>query len=216
MMTFNHLTSKSNSGFALLLTILVLSVVLGISLTMLSLSIKQVQLSVDTRDSEIAFHAASAGLECMRYWRRNSATASNFESASGSGVSVDCFDVGSTAPGDYLNLFTDTLPDDVTLSGGGGSAARYNYRLSWGSGNQARCSEMSMIVMNVDLTADSEMELEGVSRLIPGYTGLTDVKTCDPGGFCTIVSSRGYSRACPSSGTNFPIGTVQRDILVEF
>ena len=214
-MVSNKIRENSSRGFALLLTILVLSVVLGISLTMLSLSIKQVQLTVDTRDSEIAFHAASAGLECMRYWRRNSATVSDFELAN-SGISINCFNTGSTAPNSYLNLVTGTLPSGASLSGGSGSAARYNYRLSWGSGNQARCSEMSMIVMNVNLDADDEMLLTGVSLLIPGYTGLADEKTCDPGGFCTIVSSRGYSRACPTGGNPFPIGTVQRDILVEF
>ena len=53
-------------GFALLMTLLIISVVLSVALTTLSLATKQTRLATDTRDAELAFHAANAGLECMR------------------------------------------------------------------------------------------------------------------------------------------------------
>jgi len=55
----------TEKGFALLMTLLIISVVLSVALTTLSLSIKQTRLATDTRDAEVAFHAANAGLECL-------------------------------------------------------------------------------------------------------------------------------------------------------
>ena len=54
-------------GLALLITMLLMSVLLGISTSLLNVTLKQYQLSGIARSSEIAFHAANAGIECLSY-----------------------------------------------------------------------------------------------------------------------------------------------------
>jgi hypothetical protein len=61
--------SVKSQGFALLIALIVVGVVLSIGLSILNLSISQVRLSTDAKESEAAFHAANAGMECARYWR---------------------------------------------------------------------------------------------------------------------------------------------------
>ncbi len=63
---------QKQSGFALLMTLIVVSIVLAIGLSLLDITLKQLELSGTARDSEIAFHAAYAGAECAQYWRLQS------------------------------------------------------------------------------------------------------------------------------------------------
>lgn len=195
--------TKEQSGFALLLTIIIIGVVLAITLTTINLSIKQTRLASDTRDSEIAFHAASAGVECIQHWRRSNVTA--YESGSAS-VPITCF-------GETRNATVAQAVDPADLSGDG-EVYHYEYEISWGTGASERCSEMRFLVFNADFVGDP-LVLENVSSYVEGYPRDEDRKTCDSGGLCTIFAGRGYSTACPSSGV-FPIGTVQRAIYLEF
>ncbi len=195
-----------NRGFTLLLTIIVISVVLSVTMASLNLSIKQVRLSTDTRDSEVAFQAANAGLECIRFWSRQAADA--FEQ--GDGVEIQCFGSGSSSP--------ETV--DRIEEGDDGSAFLYEYQLSWGdSGFGERCSQMRFVVMNADIEGDGLSISNAVMRdSLPGYPVLDEPTQCETGGRCTIFSSQGYSTSCPPSGIDgaFPLGTIQREILVEF
>lgn len=79
--------NKRETGFALLMTLIVVSVVVSIGLTVLDLSIKQVRLSTNAKESEIAFHAANAGMECARYWRRAASTTVE----RGGAITPNCF-----------------------------------------------------------------------------------------------------------------------------
>ncbi len=55
-------------GYALMLSIVVSSVVLSIGLSLLNIVQKELILSGTGRDSQFAFYAADAGLECVLYW----------------------------------------------------------------------------------------------------------------------------------------------------
>lgn len=191
----------TNQGFTLLLTIIVIGVVLAVTLSSLNLSIKQVRLSVDTRDSEVAFHAANAGLECIRHWRR--AAAADFES--GSNFGIECF--SSSDPGS-----ASSVPID-----GDGEAYMYEYQITWGgSGTSQRCSQMRFMVITASIDSDDGVTVTDMQNHLAGYPA--ESKVCEPGGVCTVFSSQGYSAACPPSGIDgsFPLGTIQREILVEF
>src|SRR6056297_1764134 len=59
-------TIKKQSGFALLITIVVISVVLAVGISLLNITVKQISISITGRDSEVAFHAAQGGVECMQ------------------------------------------------------------------------------------------------------------------------------------------------------
>lgn len=56
---------QDSRGFSLLLAIIISGVGLSIGLTMLSITVKQLELNSTARDSEIAFRVASAGMECL-------------------------------------------------------------------------------------------------------------------------------------------------------
>ena len=200
---------STNRGFTLLLTIIVIGVVLAVTLTSLNLAIKQVQLSADTRDSEVAFQAANAGLECVRHWRRAERNA--FES--GESVQINCFGRSDTSS-----------PTSVALdpSASEGSAYLYEYQIPWGDEDVfgERCSQMRFVVMVANIDgggiAITNEEMRGV---LEGYPQRDDDTECEAGGRCTAFSSQGYSAQCPgdiNDLSSFSLGTIQREILVEF
>lgn len=59
---------KLNTGFTLLLSILVVSVILSVGLGIFDIMTKELKLSGIGRESQIAFYAADAGIECFFYW----------------------------------------------------------------------------------------------------------------------------------------------------
>lgn len=61
-------TKKHKEGYTLLVAALIGSFLLSISLSILTLSEKEIRLAVATRDSQLAFYAADIGIECAIYW----------------------------------------------------------------------------------------------------------------------------------------------------
>lgn len=202
----NKNVSQKNKGFALLITIMVVSVVVAVTLAIVELSIKQLELSVDSVDSELAFQAANAGLECARYWRRE--VSDQFES--GDPVTFDCF---GTADGAIRP------PLSITRTGNGVvTVYTLDTGLSWGTAPLERCSDMTIISMVVPATTTAPGVTIGsgsgnnsLKTILPGYP--SDSKTCEPGGLCTIVSVTGYSANCSNKND---VGTQRREILLEF
>lgn len=186
--------NATQSGFALLMTLVVVSVVISVGLTLIELTIKQLRLSTLAKDSEIAFHAASAGVECIRYWRLASST--EFENGLGNTVPVNCFETGVRPV---------TMTD---LSPGAELIFKYDVEFSWGVAG-ARCSRASFITLSSD-PASTGVTLTNVPSYLTGYPN-TD-KTCQAGGLCTIVSVRGYNQPCTNIGA---LGTVEREVLLE-
>ena len=186
--------SQKKAGFALLMTLIVVGAVAAIGISILDLSLKQVQLSTNAKDSEIAFHAANAGMECARYVRR--IASSTMES--GGNISPTCF---STTP------FSPVTVTQV-LTGGNGLITFYRYRFSWGS--SPRCSEVQALVFNAT-AGQSGLTLNGVDVWIKGYP--LSNKTCAAGERCTIISTKGWNRSCGNIST---AGTVEREVLLQF
>lgn len=65
------LPSGPASGYILILTLLVISILLAVGFGISAISIKEVVLSSFLRDSERALAAASSGVECALYWDRS-------------------------------------------------------------------------------------------------------------------------------------------------
>ncbi len=59
---------KKNEGFAMLFTVLVISIMLAIGLGIADLTYKQSLLSNEARDSQLAFYQADSGVECGMYY----------------------------------------------------------------------------------------------------------------------------------------------------
>jgi hypothetical protein len=205
-----HYNSKQTpAGFALLITLLVVSVVVAVTLSIVELSLKQLALSVDSKDSEIAFHAANAGLECARYLRRTAS--STFEV--GNPVTFNCFGQtiqvasGAVTPG----------AEGVEKVTPAADAKAFVYRvdLEWGTALAIRCSAITLLTIVVEEEAPAFVTLGSLANplknMFPTYP--SDTKTCEPGGRCTTAAVTGYSAPCASKNTP---GTLKREILLEF
>lgn len=188
-----RISSTKNNGFALLLALIVSSVVLAIGISILNISVKQINLSATARESELAFQAAHAGVDCIWYWRNLNST--SYSAVSGAAPSVDCFEVNATAE----------TPDDLVSDTTDSHARSFAYTLEWGT--PERCTDIEMVVMNAH---DEDLTLTFQNEAV----GDDGEKLCLEGNVCTVVFSRGYNRACDE--LNSSIFTVQRELTVEF
>lgn len=180
------------NGFALLMALVVVSVVISIGLSVLDLSLKQLKLSTNSKESEMAFHAAGAGLGCARHYR----TIDSTDMEEGNSITVSCFSTSLT-------------PTINTLSVTDGAAYLYEMEATWGAVSAQRCSQIKTMVFVSSTT--STTTVTGMETLLPGYP-YGDTKDCEPGARCTVISVRGYSRACSAITLS---GTVQREVLLE-
>lgn len=186
--------TNKQSGFALLMALIVVGVVVSVGLTILDLTIKQLNLSTNSKNSEVSLHAANAGLECAQYWRFKEAT--KFEE--GQDMTINCFTKSST--------------DSSVVDHGTGSdhVYEYDFKFDWGDAGYLRCSQIKMLVF-VSSNDSSGITLSNISNLVPGYPSGTE-KKCDAGGRCTVVSVQGYDKTCANVGS---YGTIQREVLLE-
>lgn len=183
---------QEKNGFALLFTLVIVSVVLAISLSLIQLTLKQLALSVDARDSELAFHAASAGLECALYTRNNQSDAF-IDWASGPAPAFSCLGVNaspltsarSSVTGGYVNNFTYDMNPTFSASGRG------------------VCVEIDYVVIAA--------ESGPVTHNVGGALG--DI-FCAEGGVCTVAFVRGYNKAT-CGGTPRPF-EVMRELNAVF
>ena len=209
METVNHFNRKNTSkqGFALLMTIIVVSVIISIGLSVLDLTLKQVRLSTNAKDSEIAFHAANAGVECARYTRRVYST----QMERGSSIAPVCFGV-SPSPNSVAKLA-------ATSTVGDGDVFRYIYSFSWGSASDPRCTQVTTLVASATAMVNPTTLGRGVTTTnmttyISGYPSSAGSSWyCGPGERCTLLSVKGYNRACAAS---YGYGTVEREVLLQF
>lgn len=66
-MEFMMIHNRPQSGFAMLFTVLIISLILSIAVSISNLTLKQTVLSNLAKDSQIAFYQADAGVECGMY-----------------------------------------------------------------------------------------------------------------------------------------------------
>jgi hypothetical protein len=189
--------NDQRKGFALLLTLLVVTVVVSVTLAVIELTIKQLNLSVTARDSEVAFHAANAGMECSRYTRR---MASSSLEAGDNSLSFNCFNQTQTL----------TRQGESLSTNGNGQLYRYSSQATWGTND--RCSVIEMVLMIVPDTETSDFEITNLNTIFSGVP-VGETKSCSPGAKCTISQVVGYNKACANISSP---GTVRREILLEF
>lgn len=59
---------EPNCGFAMLFSVLISSLLVVVGLSIFNLTLKELTISTAARESQAAFYAAHAGLECALYW----------------------------------------------------------------------------------------------------------------------------------------------------
>lgn len=185
---------KTKKGFALLITLVVVSVVLAIGLSLLFVTTKQYLLAVTASESEKGFQAAQIGLECMRWHRASEATKSILlhESGGGAAPSLNCAGVAPDSAGEATTVY----------NGSGDFLYGYKYRYTL---NPSQCSEVSLYVADIR-NAASDQSYDVTNE------GLSEI-TCSAGTVCTVIFARGYNRACDETNSIF---SVQREITVEY
>ncbi len=199
-MTHNNQTQK---GFALLMTLLVVTAVVSITLAVIELSLKQIELTVTARDSELAFQAANAGMECVRYLHRQSS--STLSTSLPGNIPYTCFN-------NVADTLRDTFSSPVVTfaTTGTGAVRRYGAEITWGPSGD-RCSVIDMVVMRVDAAATGNYVITNLVNVFPGYT--VGDKSCGPGSICTIAEVTGYNKPCNQRTSP---GSVRREVLLEF
>jgi hypothetical protein len=181
---------NSRAGFTILYATIVSGIVLAIGLSVLNITLKQFLLSSVARESEVAFHAAYAGIECLRFYDRSTTDGHSF-------------DIGS--PSANINCFggTDTSPD--TPASGQAQDVAY----TWTADGTAVCTEAEIYKFH-DTTADAPIA-QSQGGPIPDNEVVLD--ECPQNAYCTVIQSRGYNAACNSkSGPR----VVEREITIEY
>lgn len=179
-------SNVTKKGFSLLLAIIISSVVLAIGLSLLSITVKQLDLSSSSRDSEVAFQAAVAGIECAQSIRWEYAN----QLLSGADVNASCGDVSIS----------------LVDSNGLNNKQNYQVEFDWApDGGAERCVFMQLFLINQDAG----------NRNIPSFDGRGISSTCPSGVNCTVVMSQGYSASCATKDDPNSF-TVQRELTAEF
>ena len=181
----------SQTGFALLITLVVVSIVLAIGLSLMQITLKQLQLTVNARESEVAFYAANAGIECAQAMR----------------LGFDPFDENTGIP---ANLWLGCVGSGVPVPSVRSNNNRthlYQHNFTWnmsipGVGLAPLCSQVKIFILD----ARDATYMHTFTNL-----GLEN-KTCEEGTICTVMFSTGYNKACNNLGG---LQTVQRELTIE-
>lgn len=176
------------NGFALLITLIVISVTLAVGLSLLNITIKQISLSATTRDSEVAFHAAQTSLECAQQLLQTLDYITNGDDP----ITFSCFSAGGGS----------TL---TPVSEDSGNTTRYSFSQTWNNGEQDLCSEADMFIL------DARTVSGGYTKVF--FDAGLGSETCDEGDVCAVIFGQGYNRACDSLDS---LRTVQRELTISF
>ena len=187
-----HMRTPTNQdGITLLVTLLLMGVLLGVSASLLNLTLKQFQLSGIAYASETAFQAASAGVECALYHDFPKTGVSPFEvpgngDEQSSGASIKCMG-GTTA-----------VPNS---NGTAQSGEEQRFQFSWGTAPNQVCTELSVYKF-YSLTSSVDMFVNTINMNINRDADLNTVEPCPQGSVCTVIQSRGYNVACADITTS--------------
>ena len=175
-------------GFALILALIISSVVLSIGLSMLNITMKELDLGATARQSEIAFQGADAGLNCLEYVRNKYPIDTRIQQ----NVQFSC--LGKTI----------TLTDDATAAG------VQHYRVKTGTNFGFNWKPTGA---TDDLCIDIEMYVLDASNNNISYAINGNSRSCSRGSVCTFGFSRSYNQACGTTGGTY---TVERELTAEF
>lgn len=190
--------ANRQEGVTLLVALLLVGVLLGVSTSLLNVTLKQYQLSGIALASETAFQAANAGMECALYHDFPKSNPGKFE-VPGDGSeqllipSITCMG-NITVSATNIDNQPSYLGDE---DGRAVSGEEQFFSFDWGSSPQV-CVEIS--VFKFYSTSG------GVERWVNGNQMLPD---CTQNSVCTIIQSRGYNVPCAQK--NSGVRVVERE-----
>ena len=127
-----------NKGMTLFIAVVVMGILLFISFAVVNITLKNTLFASSGRDSQYAFYAADAGLECALYWDSKfdsfaTSTSGNIITCAGNNMS------GNGSSGSDAIMGTSTL----TRIGGGGSSnptSVFGFIMNTGSNPVSHCT----------------------------------------------------------------------------
>lgn len=172
-------TQHNQDGITLLVTLLLMGVLMGVSTSLLNVTLKQYQLSSISLASEIAFQAANAGVECILYHDFPKTGASPF----------DVNGTGATVPEEGSISCMGSASADIEPSNNGTvvSGEEQRFQFNWGTSPNETCTNVS-IYKFYSTTATVNILVNGVD--------MRPSSDCPIGGVCTVIQSRGYNVPC--------------------
>lgn len=185
--------NTTQRGFSLLLAALMSVIVLMVGMTILNTSFKQVTLTEIATDSERAFHAAYAGVECAQFWNVD-----NVWDVGGGDQSIECMEQAVTT--DQSPSLTDNA-DEIT-------EVEIDWRLAASAGGEDSFNQCTKLTVYKYYSPSATTQM----TILPDFTSGFN-RTCAIGVECTVVVSKGYSRACDRLGS---VRTVEREVIVRF
>ncbi|MBI3075057.1 MAG: hypothetical protein HYY92_02495 [Parcubacteria group bacterium] len=206
--------SKLKSGYALMLSIVVSSIVLSIGLSLFNIVQKELILSATGRDSQFAFYSADGGIECALYW--------DIKQLAFPESGVDWYLVSEPpTPGTGgadcgLTDFTDSSSRYVAALNDGGTA--YECVTNPGPPPVTSCSGNENDIVTVTFQVKFQ---NAVSDASPGSCAQVTITKDDPdnGGtdpVRTTIESKGYNDECQSDGAFDNPALVERAISVVY
>ncbi|MFN3188395.1 MAG: hypothetical protein ACK42D_02510 [Candidatus Paceibacteria bacterium] len=198
--------NSAQSGFALLITLLTVGVIISATLAIVELSRLQLRLSVDSRDAEMAFSAANAAKECAQYIRN---AHSDGIRAGQNRINTNCLEQSVRV--DRVTSLEFGTPSSVGSNGN--DVYRYRSLINWDASGANRCSVIEVIVVyantgNITIGGSGTNSLQ---RVISNYRGTS--MTCVRGSECTIIAASGYNSTCSNRNA---VGVLKREVLLEF
>jgi hypothetical protein len=190
----------SERGIALLITLLLITVLLGVSSSLLNITLKQFQFASIGLASEMSFQAANAGMECILahdYLDQDLSTPNSLESK---------FDIGQSRPNISCMGVSSPGSGPVVVSG-----SEQAYEFSWDdamvTNTPSLCTRVSIFKFYEDPAADGNTQGPDMNAALrrSGF--------CAEGVNCTVVQSRGYNVACAS--INNP-RTIERELTQRY
>ena len=143
---------KNEDGITLFIAIVIMGILLFISFAVLNITLKANLFATSGRDSQYAFYAADAGLECAIYWDSRSDPSEFDISTAGT---ITC--AGQTITTNSQNPIPGTTTP--SLIGGGGAANRtskFGLRFNLVGSNPVNSCVIVTVTKKVDGTTDIE------------------------------------------------------------
>lgn len=200
-MKINMIIRNNQSGIALLITLLLMGVLLGIGATLLNVTLKQLQLSSIALESEIAFQAANAGVECALYYDYVPTAGAPFDvpgdgSEQAAVPEISCMGVAIKADNvNHGKADTKKNGGAVEHNGRAASTDEQRFRFDWAG----LCTEVS--VYKFFMEDDGKGTARSVAVVVNGEKMRPDCPEGSPGSDCTVIQSRGYNVACGAIDT---------------
>jgi len=131
---------KTNRGFSLFIAVAIMGVLLFVSFAAVNVALKSTLFSSSGRDSQFAFYAADAGIECVLYWD------SKFEPSKFATSTAGTI----TCATQTISTGSQTVPTNPTQSsrvGGGGAGnptSIFYFNLNQGTNPTSACAIVSV------------------------------------------------------------------------